>query len=140
MNRAASLTLLASLACAADLPLRVEMRRGDLSVTLDRYSVAALAAVQARSLERGEIDYTAKSSLRGEGVVIVWSAPPSVVAAVYVVTVRRGPDTWSVSELCPAPVHIGGRAQCYIQTGPFDVPTDLQAYPAALSRVPVVFP
>jgi hypothetical protein len=137
MNRAASLTLLASLACAADLQLRVEMRRGDLSVTLDRYSVAALAAVQARSLDRGEIDYTAKTSLRGEGVVIVWGAPPSVVAAVYVATVRRGSVTIAASELCPAPVHIGGRAQCYIQTGPFDAVTDLKAYPAVMSRVPV---
>jgi hypothetical protein len=140
MNRAASLTLLASLACAADLPLRVEMRRGPYSVLIDRYSVAALAASQAATLERGVIDYIAKTPLRGEGVTIVWTAPTGIVAALFTVTVRRGPDTWSVSELCPAPVHIGGRAQCYIQTGPFDVATDLNAYPAALSRTSVVFP
>jgi hypothetical protein len=134
MNRAAGLALLTSLACAADLPIGPELRSRDFVVTLSRYSVPQMSASSGIS----EADFTARTDIRGEGIVITFRVlNPQIIGAVFAVETRRGNEAWRAQQYCRAALHFGTPVQCLLQTGPLDAVTDLKIYPAVMSRVPV---
>jgi len=132
-----SLTLLlATFACAADLPIGPQLTRGEITLTLNRYSTAQIAPMTGGT----QAEMVAKSDLRGEGLLIVWrTISPMTVGAAFEVTGRRGSETVRASQYCRAALVVGSMIQCAVPIGPFDAITDLKAYVAILSRSPLQF-